>query len=450
MTNLYLTFYGDDFTGSTDVLEALVLGGVSTVLFLEPPTPERIAEQYADIQAVGVAGISRTMTPEQMRAELPPIFNALRALNAPLFHYKVCSTFDSAPHIGNIGQAIEIGLNIFESDHVPLMVGAPALKRYVAFGNLFATIDDQTYRLDRHPTMKHHPITPMTEADLRLHLAQQTERKIGLIDMRHLSDASTLQARYAQLVDEETDIVLFDTLTDEHVLTIGRQMWAMRGDKPLFIVGSSGVEFALTAYWRDAKRINAASHIEPAGAVEQIAVVSGSASPPTAAQIHHAIASGFHPIRLDSVDLIDPDMADAARQRALDKAINAVNDGQSVMIFSTIGSDDPAIEATRARMTELGINPNEIGARLGSQQGRLLRELLEQTNLRRVCVAGGDTCGHSARQLDLYALEYRMPIAAGAPLCVARSHNPAFDGLEIALKAGQFGQADYFTRVLNG
>jgi len=178
MSDLLLTWYGDDFTGSTDVMEALTLGGVPAVLFLEPPTAEFVQERFpaaravgvAAARAVGVAGVSRSMTPSQMEAELPPIFTALKSLGAPLFHYKLCSTFDSSPSVGSIGKAIEIGWSIFQPDAVPMMVGAPPLKRYLLFGNLFATVGETTYRLDRHPTMSKHPSTPMNEGDLRLHL----------------------------------------------------------------------------------------------------------------------------------------------------------------------------------------------------------------------------------------------------------------------------------------
>ena len=37
---LLLTFYGDDFTGSTDAMESRARAGVRTILFLEPPAPE--------------------------------------------------------------------------------------------------------------------------------------------------------------------------------------------------------------------------------------------------------------------------------------------------------------------------------------------------------------------------------------------------------------------------
>src|SRR3954451_17031723 len=109
MSSICLSFYGDDFTGSTDAMESLALAGVRTVLFTAPPTPAMLS-RYPDLEAFGVAGTSRAMTPQQMDRELRPIFEKLRELGAPIVHYKVCSTFDSSPQIGSIGKAIDIGM----------------------------------------------------------------------------------------------------------------------------------------------------------------------------------------------------------------------------------------------------------------------------------------------------------------------------------------------------
>ncbi|NIO41839.1 MAG: four-carbon acid sugar kinase family protein, partial [Burkholderiales bacterium] len=93
--NLLLAFYGDDFTGSTDAMEALSLSGLRTVLFLSSPTPELIREKFSDLRCVGVAGTSRAMSPEEMDAAFEPVLHQLWSLGAPVTHYKVCSTFDS-------------------------------------------------------------------------------------------------------------------------------------------------------------------------------------------------------------------------------------------------------------------------------------------------------------------------------------------------------------------
>src|SRR3954471_7531009 len=161
---LLISFFGDDFTGSTDAMESLALAGIRTVLFTKPPAPKQL-NQYHGIRAFGVAGTTRSMPPDQMEQTLRPAFTAMKQCGAPFVHYKVCSTFDSSPTIGSIGRAIDVGADVFESRFVPVVVGAPSLGRYCVFGNLFARCGEDAlpYRLDRHPSMSRHPITPMDE-----------------------------------------------------------------------------------------------------------------------------------------------------------------------------------------------------------------------------------------------------------------------------------------------
>src|ERR1700749_4105122 len=169
MTLLYC-YYGDDFTGSTDVLEQLAGNGVASVLYLGPPTPAQLA-RFSACQAIGFAGDARSRTPEWMSANLPAIFTRMRDLGPAIVQYKVCSTFDSAPHRGSIGRALEIGREIFGTHTVPIGVAAPHLGRFLVFGNLFAGAGEgAVFRIARHPTMARHPATPMHEADLRSHL----------------------------------------------------------------------------------------------------------------------------------------------------------------------------------------------------------------------------------------------------------------------------------------
>ena len=161
--SLALTFYGDTLTGSTDVLEALASNGVPSVLFLEMPDAARLKE-FSQAAAIGVAGESRRRSPEWMSSHLPAIFKKLRAMKAPICQYKIGSTFDSGPRVGSIGRALEIGKEVFGGAFVPIVPAAPHLKRYVLFANLFAGAEEGIHRLDRHPAMSRHPVTPMGRA----------------------------------------------------------------------------------------------------------------------------------------------------------------------------------------------------------------------------------------------------------------------------------------------
>jgi uncharacterized protein YgbK (DUF1537 family) len=167
-------------------------------------------------------------------------------------------------------------------------------------------------------------------------------------------------------------------------------------------------------------------------------------------QIEWALENGYAGIRLDSIRLADPAQCDAAREEIVQMALVALGEGKNLVMYSALGPDDPAIAQTRHYMTGQAISAESISALLGRQQGVVLRTILERTGLKRACVAGGDTSGHVAQQLGIFALEILTPIAPGAPLCRASSRHPQFDGLEISFKGGQNGSIDYFGAIRRG
>jgi len=422
MQDLLLSYYGDDLTGSTDVMEALELGGVPTVLFMRQPDAAQLA-QFNHCRAIGLAGTSRSETPHWMDTNLRDAFAWLKTLNAAICHYKVCSTFDSSPTIGSIGRAIEIGRSVFTQDSVPLLVGAPQLKRYTAFGHLFAAYREKYFRIDRHPVMSRHPTTPMDESDLLIHLSRQTELTSGLVDLATLQSAGRSEA-FDRVVAEGTAIVLVDVDSLETQALAGKEIWRSRKPGGTFVVGSSGVEYALLAEWAETAVVRAASRFSPPGAANRIAVVSGSCSPTTERQIRHALTDGFDGIEVDPVELVS-ETSEQAIARAAASGRASLEAGRSVILYTALG---PAAD----RGAEID---RQEGARhkLGRGLGALLRQLTEDQDLKRVIIAGGDTSSHALGQMGVDALTVRMPLPAspGSPLCVAHSRVKAIDGLRL-------------------
>lgn len=436
---LVLAWYGDDFTGSAAVMEVLSFAGLPAVLFLEMPSPERIA-RFDGLRAIGLAGDARARGPAWMEAELPGIFSGLRGLAAPILHYKICSTLDSAPHTGSIGRVADIALG--PEGWAPLVVAAPQVGRWQAFGTLFARAGTQVHRLDRHPTMAVHPVTPMDEADVRRHLARQSARAIGLVDLRDLHG----RAGAAALSRERAagaGIVAFDVIDDATLAETGRAIWnAARA--PIFAIGSQGLEYALVAAWRADGLLEPARAPSPAVPNGPVAVVSGSCSPVTAEQIDVAEAAGFAVIALDAAKAAEDSAWAAECARAADLAVARIGAGQSV-IAATARGVGTAIAGAAADGARGGFD-----ARLGTGLGRLLDAVIHRTGIKRVAIAGGDTSSHAAKALGLFALSAIADLGPGAPLLRGHSDDAARDGLEIALKGGQMGAPDFFVAMRNG
>jgi 3-oxoisoapionate kinase len=428
---LLLAYYGDDFTGSTDALEFLSRAGLSTRLFLSPPTAAQLSS-HPGLQAIGVAGLTRSLSPEAMEAELRPAFTALRDLGPRHVHYKVCSTFDSSPTVGSIGRAIEVGAEVFGGRFVPLLVGAPPLGRYCVFGNLFARMGigsaGEIHRLDRHPSMSRHPVTPADESDLRLHLARQTSKRSGLFDILKLA-LSTGEAQTAldRIVTDGNEIVLFDVLSADQLARLGGLIDAEAAHQaPVFSVGSSGVDMALGAFWAEQGVLRAKTSWPAPGAAEPLLVVSGSCSPVTSGQLSWAEANGFVVLPLDPTN---PDL-DGTTTRA----VETLTMGRHTVIHTQSGERGALVEASR----------------LGTTLGELSCRIVGQTGIRRLLIAGGDTSSYAGRALGIEAIEMIAPLAPGAPLCRATAPGSPADGLEVNFKGGQVGAPDYFGAVARG
>jgi len=446
--DLLLAYYGDDFTGSTDALEALTTAGVPTVLFFEAPDARALA-RFPGVRAVGMAGHARGRSPQWMREHLAPALAALARLGAPILHYKICSTFDSSPQVGSIGCAIDLGVPMMPGCWSPMVVGAPRLRRFQAFGHLFAVAEGEGHRLDRHPTMSRHPVTPMGESDLRRHLAAQTPRRSALVDFHRLKQGEGAAAvRTIHEAGADVPVVLIDVLDDETLREAGRLVWEGRGDG-LFTASSSGLQYALAAHWHATGVVPMPEPLPEASAVQAIAVVSGSCSPVTAAQIEWAQANGFATHRLDIPRLLGGDGAEIVR--AVESACDAWARGLSPLVFSAQGPDDPAVRAFEDAARAAGLDRAEAALRTGRALAEVMRAILDRLpQLRRIAVAGGDSSGEVAAALGVQALTMMARLAPGAPLCRAWSRETRRDGLEVVLKGGQMGATGFFGSVRDG
>jgi len=415
-------WYGDDFTGATDTLATLAEAGQRALLFLRIPTPEQLASA-GTLDAVGIAGATRAMAPDAMARELDEAGRFFAALGINLLHYKCCSTFDSAPEIGSLGAAARVLRPHFRNPLLPVIGGQPNLGRYCLFGNLFAAAGagGSVHRIDRHPTMSVHPVTPMAEADLRRHLAAQGLEHIGLIDYRsHETDGAGSALDIA--LASQPEAVLFDVSHPSDLKAIGALLRNRMSATPMLAIGPSSVAQAFAGVARAEQ--TAMPKLPRSESGGNLLALVGSLSPVTRVQVENA--SGYRMLAIDPARLIgEPAYLDALRREALAGLAE-----RNVMLTT----DRPA----RA--------PIETG-KVAAATGALLRAIMNEARIARLVVAGGDTSTLAIRALDLWGLSYRSPCTPGAPLCRAHSDDSRLDGLDIVLKGGQMGTPDFFNRV---
>jgi len=448
-----LTFYGDDFTGTVSTAHLLTNLGVPTVVFPTPPDPESLAERFPDVQAVGVAGEARTWSPDEMDRRLPAIFTTMKQYGSPVFLYKVCSTFDSAPHIGSIGKAIDIGTEVFPSNLVPVIPAAPGMGRVTVFGNHFArAADGHIYRLDRHQSMANHPTTPMHEADLLRHLADQTTLPGGLVDIRTLEGGSTeIDDQLKTLEGDGVRIALFDTVFDRHLDAACGRLWKRANPvAPLFVVGSHevGAAFARSSGMTTVGPLAGPSPgSAPMSDRGPILAVSGSCSAMTRLQILVARSAGFAEIAVNVDTAWGSPGGREEQTRIVAETCEHLASGRSVIVHTCMGPDDSRIGDLAACARQLSRPVRELHGELGDILGRVVTEVLQRTDVKRIAVAGGDTSGRVQAHLGINALQIITTEGSGDPICTVSSDDPVVDRLEVAFKGGQVGGIGYFAEI---
>lgn len=454
-----LAFYGDDFTGSTDALEVLTFASLRCALFLQVPNAA-LLEALGPFDAVGVAGHSRAMSPEEMDQQLPPVLAALAQLPVPLVHYKVCSTFDSHPDVGSIGHVMDLARHAFGLGVIPVVAATPALGRYCAFGHLFArsATDGHVHRIDRHPIMCVHPVTPMTESDLTRHLSMQTRQTVAGFTLPVFECSEALQdAEVDALLASSCEALMFDGTRSEHLTATGRHLTRLSNlsPGPLFAVGSSGLEYAMTQWWQADSPTpwpSQTSSFEGFAAVSQVLVVSASASAWSAQQVNLAVQAGFAEVALDVCAWLmqrEQALADMAQTIVL-----AWQSGRSVVVHTALGTGDARIGQLRERLMASGLSQAQAALQGGRLVGECLGELTERVlhtvDVPRLLLSGGDTSSAIMQRLGPQALQVLARLAPGAPLCKLLSDKPHLRQLEVALKGGQMGSADFFVQALKG
>lgn len=412
----------DDFTGATDLANNLVRSGMSAVQAIGVPA----AGAAFDADAVVVALKSRTAPLEQAVGDSLAAARWLRARGARQLYFKVCSTFDSTPR-GNIGPVAEALLAELGARQALVTPAFPEAGRTVYKGHLFvgdALLSDSP--------MRHHPLTPMTDANLvRVLQAQLARTRAGLVEHRTVAaGAAAVAERLAALGHEGVAFAIADVVADADL----RVLAAAARDLPLVVAGS-GLAIGIPALHGLSPAPGAAHLPRASGAC---AVVSGSCSQATNAQVAAFLLAGgagfaVDPLRAAAGEDVAAEALAWTRPRLGDRP---------VLVYATA---EPA--AVRAVQQRLGA---EYAGQVVEQTLARVAAGLVAAGVGRLVVAGGETAGACIGALGIRALRIGRQIDPGVPWCHAElPGNRAGDraGLHLALKSGNFGAIDFFTRA---
>ena len=443
-----LAFYGDDFTGASDNAAQYARHGLRTLLFFSNPTHDALKKAAQHYDVIGIAGTARSLPPEQMADELLPVLENFQQLGVNFIQYKCCSTFDSSPSIGSLGEAIQLMRRVWPQSFVPVFSATPEFGRYTLFGHHYARAGNQVYRLDRHPVMSRHPVTPMHESDLAKILADQGFKPTRLIDLRLLDEHEKNPNALSTLIAQD-DSAVFDGYTQQQVITGAASLWQLARTRTICAMAAQGLAHALGTHLREKNKIAAPQPTHKLAPVDRLLVLSGSCSALSAAQIDWAIAAGFQEIRITPEQLISTD--ERTLQVLEDQMLNALSAGKSMVIYTAKGPDDHHLAAVIDKVPGDMSAPAYIANRIGLLYSRLAHTALARAGLTRLVVAGGDSSSFTMRQLGAIALEIKAShFKQNAHVCTLISNDLLINGKEVLLKGGQVGTDDLYGCMLQG
>ena len=408
----------DDFTGATDLANKLTRQGLYCVQHNGVPDSGSGPAPEADGAVIALK--TRSIPAAEAVAQSLEALDWLRARGCRKLFFKYCSTFDSTDD-GNIGPVAEALLAALESDFTIACPAAPENGRTVYQGHLF--VGD---RLLSETGMRHHPLNPMTDSDLVRVLQRQSAGRVGLIPQAVVAQGpAAVAARIDELRAGGTGLAIADALGDADLETLARATEAL----PL-ITGGSGLAVGLPAIFRDRGELNPIPPLPRPPADAPAAVLSGSCSEATNRQVAQMRRS--HPShRLDPAALAE---GDAVIEAALAWARDELG-REPIMIYSTA---DPETLAEVQR--ELG---RERAGQLVERALARIAQGLVRAGVRRLVVAGGETSGAVVTALGIRSLAIGPEIDPGVPWTVSLGDEP----LALALKSGNFGGPDFFTRA---
>jgi uncharacterized protein YgbK (DUF1537 family) len=413
---LLLGCIADDFTGATDLANNLVRAGMRVVQTIGVPN----APLSAEVDAVVVALKSRTISSQDDIDQSLQALQWLQDQGAQQIYFKYCSTFDSTAQ-GNIGPVTEALMHALQTDFTIATPAFPDNGRTVFKGYLF--VGDV---LLNESGMQHHPLTPMTDANLVRVMQAQCTSKVGLLTHKTIAQGATaISQEITNLKQQGVRIAIVDAVSNDDLMRLGPALKGM----PLVTAGS-GVAIGLPQNF-GLSPTPQASVLPKASGLQ--AVVSGSCSQATNRQVAHFKATGRPTFLIDPLHL--KGSWEDLVQEALAWAQGHLASGP-VLVYSTATP-----ESVQAVQSQLGV---EVAGHQVEQALAAIARGLVQQGVQQMVVAGGETSGACVQALAIEQLQIGPQIDPGVPWCHA--HTP-MGGVHITLKSGNFGTDDFFSKA---
>ncbi|WP_350304939.1 3-oxo-tetronate kinase [Photorhabdus viridis] len=415
----------DDFTGATDIAGFMVQSGWRVVQLLDTPDENTIISQNIgaqNIDAIVISLKSRSCpVDEAVNNALKSCRWLRRKAGCQQIFFKYCSTFDSTSK-GNIGPVTDALMDELTTDITLISPALPINGRTVIHGHLFVN-----GQLLNESGMQHHPVTPMTDANLIRLIEQQAQGKADLVDLTCIHQGEqAIRDRLNNLQQQGIRYAVTDAMTMNDLLPTARAALELK-----LVTGGSGLGAALASIDTGKPLIPR----QPEGATppaqnRRTVIFSGSCS----AMTHQQVSQYQKRAPAKALDISscinDPQYA----ERLVTWIIQQPENSLAPMLYTT---QPPEILRKTQQQHGTTIASKAIENIFSS-----VVKSLHQQGFNTFIVAGGETAGKIVQSLNSRQFSIGAPIAPGVPWVHDLQHN-----YWLALKSGNFGDIDFFLRA---
>lgn len=419
---VYFAAIADDDTGATDLAGMLAMRGMNAVVLMDEPSASDFNRWTQDAECVVLGTASRSIAPADAYARTLRAVRLLQTLQPQVLEVKYCSTFDSTAQ-GNIGPSLDAALDATGERFTVCLPALPVNGRTTYMGHHFVGS-----QLLSDSSMKHHPLTPMTDANLVAHLQSQTRRRVGLLPLADVRKGSSHATATLQVLrDSGVEIAILDCTSDEDLCVICEAISGLR-----LISGSSAPAMYLPRNWTDRPPLPLA--LRQRKGRGGMLVVAGSYSEATRGQNEWLRGQGAVTVTLSALQLAL--QQDVGNSNEIGEAL--LNNQVCLVQLSRNR------EEVQAHLAASGKTAMETGTLIAGGLARVIKQVLSHMLPHGLIVAGGETSGAITRALAIGAIRVGANIEPGVPLCLTLT-DPE---LPAVFKSGNFGGPEFYGRAM--
>jgi uncharacterized protein YgbK (DUF1537 family) len=379
------------------------------------------SKKVSNVDAVVIALRSRSATQQDAVKMSLAALRWLRNAGCRQFFLKYCSTFDSTPK-GNIGPVAEALMDELNIDFTIACPAFPANRRTVYNGYLFVN-----ECLLEESGMQFHPLNPMTDSNLVRLLQAQSTGKVTLIGYSTVEGGVTsITQALAEARAGGAALAIVDAISETNLRDV-----AFASQDLTLWTGASGLAIGIPDTFRRRGLLESGLDAELLPSIPGLsAIISGSCSEATQQQVAW-IEHRAPTLKLDLLSAaVDSEMSSKAAQWACSRMIEG-----PVLITTTANA-----MSVKASQKKLG---TEGAGRLAEKLlAEIAHELVER-GVRRLIVAGGETSGAVLKRLGVQDLRVGPQIDPGVHWAISEGKVR----LALALKSGNFGSTDFFSKA---